>query len=199
MLICVGATSGYCATGSAQIAAITPNMIMIARTQAKIGRSMKIRDMVSASAAASAAGLHRSGRRRLDSLRRARRHWLDRRSVLQVGETLGDDLLAWRQALGDNPVGPEGAIGDYRPLDRAVRWADHKQYGIALRAPTDGLLRHQDRGGLDRLRELGSDEHARQEDRLRVGEARADRHRARALIDDDLAELNRAREAVDRP
>src|SRR5436305_7819065 len=139
MLICVGATSGYCATGSAQIAAITPNMIMIARTQAKIGRSMKIRDMVSASAAASAAGLHRSGRRRLDSLRCARRHRLDRRSVLQVGEPLGDALLAWRQALGDNPVGPERAIGAARPLDRVAPRAAHKQCGLALRASTYGL------------------------------------------------------------
>src|SRR5437868_6918743 len=164
MLICVGATSGYCATGSAKIAPTPPNMMMIARTQAKIGRSMKIRDMISAGAAASAAGLHRSGRRRLDSLRRARRHRLDRRSVLQVGETLGDDLLAWRQALGDNPVGPERAIGDDCPRNRTVPRADHKQSGIALRASTDGLLRHQDRGGLDRLRELGSDEHARQQD-----------------------------------
>src|SRR5436190_20778971 len=105
MLIWVGATSGYCATGRAKIAPIPPNMMMIARTQAKMGRSMKIRDMVSAAAVTSAAGFHRSGRRRLDFLRRARRHRLDRRSILEVGETLGDDLLARRQALGDHPVG----------------------------------------------------------------------------------------------
>src|SRR5438270_11097465 len=111
MLICVGATSGYCATGSAKIAPIPPNMMMIARTHAKMGRSMKIRDMISAAAATSTAGLHRSGRRRLDLLRRARRHRFDLRSVLEVGEALGDDFLARRQALGHDPVGSEGSIG----------------------------------------------------------------------------------------
>jgi hypothetical protein len=44
-LIWVGATSGYWATGSEKIAAIPPSMMMMARTHAKIGRSMKIRDM----------------------------------------------------------------------------------------------------------------------------------------------------------
>src|SRR5690348_11660702 len=44
-LIWVGATSGYWATGSAKIAPMPPSMMMIARTQAKIGRSMKIRDI----------------------------------------------------------------------------------------------------------------------------------------------------------
>ena len=45
MLIWVGATSGYWATGSAMIAPMPISMMMIAITQAKIGRSMKIRDM----------------------------------------------------------------------------------------------------------------------------------------------------------
>src|SRR5437763_3483377 len=140
MLICVGATSGYCATGSAKIAPIPPNMMMIARTHAKMGRSMKIRDMISAAAAGSAAGFHRSGRRRLDFLRRARGHRLDLRSILEVGEALGDDFLAWRQALGDDPVGAERPIGDDRPLDRAISRADDEQSRIALRAPAYGLL-----------------------------------------------------------
>src|SRR5438270_14035220 len=114
MLICVGATSGYCATGSAKIAPIPPNMIMIARTQAKMGRSMKIRDMISAAAVTSAAGFHRSGRRRLDFLRRTRGHRLDLRSILEVREPLGDDLFARRQPLGDDPIRPERAIRDDR-------------------------------------------------------------------------------------
>ena len=45
MLIWVGATSGYCATGSETIAPMPISMMMIAITQAKIGRSMKIFDM----------------------------------------------------------------------------------------------------------------------------------------------------------
>jgi hypothetical protein len=45
MLICVGATSGYWAIGSDTIAPIPIIMMMIARTQAKIGRSTKIFDM----------------------------------------------------------------------------------------------------------------------------------------------------------
>ena len=45
MLIWVGATSGYWATGSEMIAPMPTSMMMIAITQAKIGRSMKIFDM----------------------------------------------------------------------------------------------------------------------------------------------------------
>ena len=45
MLTCGGAMSGYCATGSAVIEPIPASMMMIAITQAKIGRSMKILDM----------------------------------------------------------------------------------------------------------------------------------------------------------
>jgi hypothetical protein len=45
MLIWVGATLGYWAIGSVKIAAKPINMMMIAMTHAKIGRSMKTRDM----------------------------------------------------------------------------------------------------------------------------------------------------------
>ena len=37
--------SGYCSIGSALIAPMPASMMMIASTQAKIGRSMKMRDM----------------------------------------------------------------------------------------------------------------------------------------------------------
>ena len=71
MLIWVGATSGYCATGSEMIAPMPASMMMIAITQAKIGRSMKIRDMPLAAARAAAPAFIAPGRRRLDPLRRA--------------------------------------------------------------------------------------------------------------------------------
>src|SRR3954452_18835259 len=45
MLIWVGATSGYCAIGSEVIAPMPISMMMIAITQAKIGRSMNIFDI----------------------------------------------------------------------------------------------------------------------------------------------------------
>src|SRR3546814_10758988 len=44
MFTCGGATSGYCAMGSDMIAPTPSSIVMIAMTQATIGRSMKIRD-----------------------------------------------------------------------------------------------------------------------------------------------------------
>src|SRR4051812_3847528 len=98
MLICVGATSGYCAIGSDTIAPMPLNMMMIARTHAKIGRSMKIRDMLLA-----ATLLLRCRYRCLSSLGCVGGHRLDRCSVLQVGGALGDHLLARCESLGDHP------------------------------------------------------------------------------------------------
>src|SRR5690606_22669425 len=63
MLTFVGAMSGYCSTGSEKNAPIPPSITMIARTQAKIGRSMNIRDMAELSAPACAAASGRGCRR----------------------------------------------------------------------------------------------------------------------------------------
>ena len=68
---------------------------------------------------------------------------------------------------GDDPVGPLRAVGDDRPLDRAIARTDDEQCGIALRIAGDRLLRHEERRRIDRLRESRGHEHARQQQRLR--------------------------------
>jgi hypothetical protein len=45
MLTLGGAMSGYCSTGRVKMPPMPASMMMIAITQAKMGRSMKIRDM----------------------------------------------------------------------------------------------------------------------------------------------------------
>ena len=60
----------------------------------------------------------------------------------------------------------------------------------------DGLLRHQDRRGVDRLGELRGHEHSGKKDRLRVGEAGAKRDGSGVLVDKHLAEFDGAGVAV---
>src|SRR6185295_505015 len=197
MLIWVGATSGYWATGRDMIAPMPISMMMIAITQAKIGRSMKIRDI--GGLAAPPLGVHfleLLGRRRLDALGGAGRDRLDRCAVLEVGGALGDHFLAAGEALGHDPILPLHAVGDDDPLDHAVAGADHEQRRIALGIAGDRRLRHEEGAGVDRLGEARGDEHARQKHRLRVGEAGAEGHRARRLVDQHLAELDRAAEPI---
>src|SRR6187402_823853 len=94
MLTLVGAMSGYCSIGSAVSAPNPPSITMIASTQAKIGRSMKIRDIGVLSGLARA-GLPRtalSGRG--DILRRPGRY---RAHVAVV-----PDIVA--EALSDHPI-----------------------------------------------------------------------------------------------
>src|SRR5687768_2122965 len=92
-------------------------MIRIATTQAKIGRSMKTRDIWLGSAA--------GGAGRPGPLRRTGRNRLDLRSFAKIANTLGDDLLAGGEALGHHPILPVGAFRDHRPLDRRVAGPDH--------------------------------------------------------------------------
>src|SRR6185437_7137180 len=64
MLICGGAMSGYWATGRKAIDRAPASMITMAMTQAKIGRSMKKRDMALGPAAALPRGSGRARGRR---------------------------------------------------------------------------------------------------------------------------------------
>src|SRR3954447_8806590 len=101
--------SGYCSIGSDTIAPSPPSMMMIASTQAKIGRSMKIRDM--GLAARRSARTPRPGRRRLggsDPLRGRGRDRPDGGSGLEVAGALGDHLVAAAQPARDHPIGSVG-------------------------------------------------------------------------------------------
>src|SRR3990167_4792182 len=81
---------------------------MIANTQAKIGRSMKIRDKPSAPAPGGAGfALGRCA----DTLRRIGRHRLDLSARLQAIETLDDNAVSSLQAAGHHPVLPGRALG----------------------------------------------------------------------------------------
>src|SRR6185369_691492 len=105
MLIWVGATSGYWATGRETIAPMPISMMMIAITQAKIGRSMKIFDIPDLRPAAPVrAHLLEDVRRRcLHALGSACRHRLDLRAVLQVRGALRNHFLACGETFGDDP------------------------------------------------------------------------------------------------
>src|SRR6478609_2336240 len=110
MLTLVGAISGYCSIGSTLNAPIPPSMTMIASTQAKIGRSMKIRDMSGLPGLARAGPARAAGSGRSDLLRRARRDRADLAVVLDVvAEPLGDHTVARLQALRHHPAGAAGA------------------------------------------------------------------------------------------
>src|SRR5437763_5608752 len=99
------------------------SMMMIAITQAKIGRSMKIFDML---LSALSPVLHRPGRRSLDALWSALRHRLDRCAVLEVRSALRDHLFAGRQASGHHPVHAERSVRLDGALHRAITRADDK-------------------------------------------------------------------------
>ena len=93
-------------------------------------------------------------------------------------------------------LSPYGAVGDdLAPLGLVAR-PDHIHERIAADVALHRLLRHQEAPLVDRLGEKRPDEHAGQQHALRIGEARAQRHRAGALVDDHLGELDRARVAV---
>src|SRR5947208_1973660 len=101
MLTCGGAMSGYWATGRKAIDRAPASMITMAMTQAKIGRSMKKRDIALRPPAALA--------RRTAGARRARAGGdrTDGGAVADALQALGDHLVAGLQALGHQPVGTD--------------------------------------------------------------------------------------------
>ena len=147
---------------------------MIARTQAKIGRSMKIRDMsLSRRRLRLAPAFIAPGGGAWTFCGALAGTGLICAPSFRLAVPLGDHLLAGREALGHDPVRSLRPVGDDGPLDRPVAGPDHEQGGIALRIAGDRLLRA--RGMADvsiGLGELRGHEHARKKDRLRIGEAR---------------------------
>src|SRR5579862_2802172 len=114
-----GATSGYCATGSARIDAIPASMITIEITHAKTGRLAK-------NLASMSVPRGRSGRRR--------RRLADRGLVGMHGhartdlvEAFDDQLVARGEPALDEPVIADRAGRDERAeLDLAIRPDDHR-------------------------------------------------------------------------
>src|SRR5690606_33481212 len=156
MLTFVGAMSGYCSTGSEKNAPIPPSITMIARTQAKIGRSMNIRDMAELSAPACAAASRRG-----DVLRRARRHRADFHSVADVvAEALGDHAVAGLEAVGADRVAPARACRRDLAAHRLVRGIDDEDEGAAADVALQCRLRDEECARLDRLVEHRLHEHA---------------------------------------
>src|SRR5215472_15196328 len=102
MLICGGAMSGYWATGRKAIERAPASMITMAMTQAKIGRSMKKRDMALRPAAALPPLTRRAARR----ARRGRTggHGAYGHAGLDALQALADHPVARVQALGHQPV-----------------------------------------------------------------------------------------------
>src|SRR5712691_4276989 len=102
-----GAISGYCATGNTCQATSPASVMMIAMTEAKIGRSMKNRDM----APCLLCGRRRRG---LGFRGRLRTHRGTRPQLEQVVE---NDSVAGVEAAEDHPVGTDPVAH----LDRAGR------------------------------------------------------------------------------
>ena len=102
MAICGGAIGGYWETGSVLIASRPASMIMMAITQAKIGRFMKNLGMKRLLYFFAAAGFGSSGRSCVRLA--AERHGLDRRSRPRLLQSFQDDTVTCFQSFADQPV-----------------------------------------------------------------------------------------------
>src|SRR5262245_3247982 len=117
--------SGYCSIGSAKNAPIPPSITMIASSQAKIGRSMKISEMAGLPGFGRTGQAPSPGARRGDILRRAGRHRPDLAVVFDVvAETLGDHAIAGPEPGRNHPVGAVGARGGHLAAHRLAVGAD---------------------------------------------------------------------------
>ena len=118
-----------------------------------------------------------------------------RRDLLQAAD---NDAVAGGEALSDEPLVADGAVGlDVAELDLIAR-ADEENAGLPPRIAHDALLRHEDALVSDAFLDMGGDEHAGKEKGLGIGKDGAEDDRAGALIDGDFAELERARLFVGR-
>src|SRR5687768_10312057 len=92
-----GAMSGYCSTDSERMLATPASMIAMAMTQAKTGRSMKMRETMRSAPAPRRAARSGQGRRACGDRP-------DHVARLQPVQALGDHPVARRQARGDQPL-----------------------------------------------------------------------------------------------
>ena len=102
-----------------------------------------------------------------------------------------------REALGHDPVFALRTIGDDGALDRAVAGSDHPQRGIALRSRVTACCGTRIAEVSIAWANWAVTNMPGKKDRLRIGEAGAERDGAGALVDQHLAELDRAGVAVD--
>src|ERR1700761_3345761 len=117
MAMAGGAMLGYCAIGSVLMANPPPSMMTIASTQAKIGRSMKNSDT------RGALGFLRGRAGRLAELFGSRLVRMHDRAGTHALNPDDDDLLARRDAVGDQPLIADGSVG-----------LDHADGGFVVRA-----------------------------------------------------------------
>src|SRR5580704_7208114 len=99
MEIAGGAIVGYWAIGKVSTPTMPPSITSMARTQAKIGRSMKKRDMRGARFCSAHHDRRRGG---------SGRDRLYRRAGLHIDQAIDDQPIARLQAAGDDPVGSHG-------------------------------------------------------------------------------------------
>ena len=189
MLTWGGAMSGYCATGSVKIAPM-PAEHDDDRDHPGEDRAIDEdpRHAPSAPRLALASPSWLARRRRLDaSAARSAGTGLTGAPSLQVRSALRDHLFAGCEALrSTTQSGP--ACARRRPCAATALLPGPTTNSVALplRIARDRLLRHQEGRRVDRLRECGASRTCREAGRLRVGEARAQRDRAGALVDQHL-------------
>ena len=168
MVICGGAIGGYWETGSVLIASRPASMIMMAITQAKIGRLMKNLGMECLLYFFAAAGCGAAAGAAVRLA--AERHGLDRCSRARLLQSFQDDAVAGFQPFADQPVVADRPVDLDDPRFHLLFGSNHHDHGIACRIAGDPALRNEDRLLVYPFLQDGADKHAGQQRLFRVRE-----------------------------
>ena len=191
-----GAMSGYCSIGRVAIAPMPASITMMASTQAKIGRSMKMRDMAYPPPRPPRPGGPLPGLPgSIFCGAFAGTGWTCA-ADFKLLVPLRDHPVATLEPCGHHPVRAISAGRDDLAPFRLVAPCRDPDEGIAAEVALHRRLRDQIDVAIHRLGEHRLDEHSRKQHALRVGKARPKRHRAGAFVDHDLRKLDRAGVAV---
>ena len=172
-----GAIAGYCAIGSERMERPPANMMTIAITQAKIGRSMK--------------KLTISALQRQAACVDTRRAPFDRahgRAGLDLLPTLDNQALADRDAAAHQPSIANRACRAQRPLLDFVLAIDDQRHGLTPCVVCDTLLRNEQPVVVDGLRDECAHVHARQQESIRIREPCPQPDHTGGFIDGDVGE-----------
>ncbi len=97
-------------------------------------------------------------------------------------QPIHDQTVAVLQAAGDQPLTTHGAFGDHIHFFHRVVVGDEHGAGLASRVTGNAFLGNQNGIFSLAFREATADEHTRQQIAVRVGEERAQGHRAGAFV-----------------
>ena len=112
-----------------------------------------------------------------------------RSAGLDFLHALGDDPVAGRQARGDEPLVANSPVKVEHPLLNFAGSVHNQSHWIALWIARHGLLGNQNALLIDAFFHHRANEHARQENPVRIGENHPQDHRCGCRIHRDVAEL----------